>query len=355
MRRVAWALCAAVLLTSCGPDAPTPPPSLRVIVEVARMSDQALVVSLTGDVAARVTSELSFRVGGQILERGAEVGDHVTAGQVLATLDPQEQQANAAAAQANVEAGEAQVRQAASAFERQKGLIGQGFTTRREYDQAEAALRTAQATLESAKAQLGTARDQLDQTTLRATAAGILTARKAEAGEVVQAAQTVYILARDGPRDAVFNVYESIFTRERTNEPIRVALVSDPKIERTARMREISPVVDPSTGTVRVKFEIDDPLPEMTLGAPVIGSGRFKTRSVIALPWTALSTDGGQPAVWVVDPAIRSVSLRRVEIEAHEAGRILVRQGLEPGQIVVSRGQQLLRPGQVVDPVPAPP
>ena len=355
MRRAAYAIgIAGLLLCSCGRESPPPPPPLKVIVEAVQPADFASTVSLTGDVAARVTSELSFRVGGQILERKAEVGDHVTAGQVLATLDPQEQQANLVAAQAGIEASQAQLRQAASTFERQKELIGSGFTTRRDYDQAEAALRSAQGSLESAKAQLGTAQDQLDQTTLRAGVAGVLTARKAEAGEVVQAAQTVYSLAQDGPRDAVFNVYESIFVRERTGDTIRVALLGNPAIEREAHVREISPAVDTSSGTVRVKFEIIDPAPEMTLGASVIGSGRFKSRHMIALAWTALSADSGKPAVWVVDPASKAVSLHTIEIESYELGRILVRQGLEPGQLVVSRGQQLLRPAQVVDPVQAP-
>ncbi len=327
---------------------------MRVIVEVAQPTDYAPNIVLTGDVAARVTSELSFRVGGQIQERKADVGDRVVAGQILATLDPREQEANLAAAQADVDAREAQLRQADSTFDRQKSLIGQGFTTRREYDQAEAAWRSGQSAVDSAKAQLGTTRDQLDQTTLRAGAAGVLIARKAEAGEVVQAASTVYILAQDGPRDAVFNVYESIFVKERAREPIHVALVSDPRIERPAVIREVSPVVDTASGTVRVKFEITDPPPEMTLGAAIVGTGRFKPRPIIALPWTVLASDAGKPAVWVVDPATKAVSLRRIDIEAHEPGRILVRGGLAPGQIVVSRGQQLLRPGQVVDPVPAP-
>ena len=74
--------------------------------------------------------------------------------------------------------------------------------------------RTSQGALDGAKAQLGTAQDQSDQTVLKAGAAGFVTARVAEAGQVVQSGQTVYTLAQDGPRDAVFDVYEAFFVGE---------------------------------------------------------------------------------------------------------------------------------------------
>ena len=81
------------------------------------------------------------------------------------------------------------------------------------------------------------------------------------------------------------------------------------------------------------------------------GFGRFKAQKRIVLPWSALSSRDGKAAIWLVDQASKAVSLRPITVEAYEAERIVVRDGIEPGQMVVSRGQQLLRPGQVVDPV----
>ena len=179
-----------------------------------RWPTYAPTVRLTGEVRAQVESDLSFRVGGRITERMVNVGDHVTADQVLARLDPQQQQATVTAADAAVQSAEAVLRQATSSYERQKALLAQGYTTKREHDQAQEAFRTAQAALDTARAQFGTARDHLSDTVLRAGAPGVITARNAEAGQVVQVAQTVFSIAQDGPRDAVFNVYESIFTRE---------------------------------------------------------------------------------------------------------------------------------------------
>ena len=181
----------------------------------------------------------------------------MTADQVLARLDPQQQQATVTAAEAAVQAAEAVLRQATSTYERQKALLAKGFTTKREHDQAEEAYRTAQASLDAAQAQLGTARDQLSYTVLRAGVPGVITARNAETGQVVQVAQSVFSIAQDGPRDAVFHVHESIFTHEPGDPAIELTLVSDPAVKAKGTVREVSPTVDESSGTVRVKVGIE--------------------------------------------------------------------------------------------------
>jgi RND family efflux transporter MFP subunit len=272
----------------------------------------------------------------------------VTANQVLARLDPQEQQATVTAAEAAVRSAEAVLREATSTYQRQKALLAQGFTTKREHDQAEEAYRAARASLDTARAQLGTARDHLSDTVLRAGVAGVITARKSETGQVVQAAQTVFSIAQDGPRDGVFNVYESIFTHEPADPAIALTLVSNPAVKAKGTVREVSPTVDASNGTVRVKVGIEHPPAAMTLGAAVVGEGRFRSRKLVVVSWSALSTGSGQPAVWAVDPRTRTVSLKPIAIEGYETGKVLVREGLQPGEIVVTAGAQLLRPQQVV-------
>ncbi len=344
-------LGSAALVSGCQEESSVPKQPVRVGVEVARVAEYAPEIVLTGEVAARVASELSFRVSGRIVERRVEVGERVSADQALATLDPQEQRAELDAARAGVQAAEAQLRQAESTFDRQKSLIRQGYTTRREYDAAEEAFRSAQGALDVARAQLGTAEDQLAQTVLRPGVAGLITARHAEAGQVVQAAQPVFTLAQDGPREAVFNVYESLLAAEPAGDTIEVALVSDPRVTAQAKLREISPTVDPATGTVRVKFEIIDPPAAMTLGAPIVGKGRLRPKPGIILPWGALTSGQGGAAVWLLDAATRAVSLKPIMVAAYGPGSFLVKDGIEPGQTIVTRGQQLLRPGQVVEPV----
>jgi RND family efflux transporter MFP subunit len=346
--RVLCGLLVVGLLAGCRQDAATVPPLTRVRVVTAELVDFAPEVGVTGVIAARVQSEVSFRVAGKISERLANVGDHVTADQVLARLDPDEQQADVQAAKAGVQSTEAALRQAAATFERQKALLARGNTTRREHDQAEASLRTAEAQLEQSRGQLATATDQLAYTELRAGAPGIIVSRLAEAGQVVAQPQPIYGLAQDGDRDAVFNVHEWALANTALERGIVVSLVSDPAIRTGASVRLVSPAVDANTMTVQVKLALADTPAAMTLGSLVNGTAAAKVRKVFLLPWSSVFERAGKPAVWLVDPTRTTVSLRPVVIERLNRDTVAVT-GLEPRQTVVSAGVQMLRPGQKVE------
>jgi RND family efflux transporter MFP subunit len=343
----------AFALAACG-EAPKPPERmpLPVITQTVAIGPQFSSVSLTGEIRARVQSDLSFRTAGRIASRTAEIGDRVEAGQVLATLETTEQTADVNAATAGVQAAEATLRQVSATFQRQQTLMASGFTTQTNFESASQGLAAAQAALVSAKASLATAQEQLGYTSLRADASGVITARNAEAGQVVEAAQAVFTVARDGARDAVFDIYETLLTKPPTEEAIAITLLSNPAIKTSGKVREISPTIDPTTGTVRIKISIADPPPEMGLGAAVTGVGRFQTQDIAVLPWTAFFVQGDKPAVWVVDQNSKMVSLRPITVASYRSGELLVRDGLKSGDIVVIGGVQLLRPDQTVSPQP---
>ena len=342
-------ILSVALLSGCGKNAPIaekPPTPVRA--QAATKTSRGESVTLTGEIRARVQSDLSFRFAGRIAERKINVGDHVEAGQVLAVLETNEQEADLSSAKAGLQAAEATLKQTTSAFERQQTLMTTGFTTQSSFDNTKQAMEGAQAALESARAALGTAQDQLANTALRADAAGIVTARNAEAGQVVEAAQSVFTVAQDGARDAVFEIYESLLVKQPADTRVEIILLSDPSIKTAGTVREIAPAIDSSTGTVRVKVGLDQLPPQMGLGAAVAGVGQFQPRNVFTLPWTAFSQKDGQPAVWVVDPQSNVASPKPVVIDSYRTGELLVRDGLNPGDIVVTAGAQLLRPGERV-------
>jgi len=345
---LAIALLAAPLGGCNNGSASSIKPVAFVRTEIVRPHDHQRSVTQTGEVQARYRADLSFRVSGRVIERFVDVGFHVEPGQVLARIDPAEQQADVDAASAAVIAAESQLRVARATFERQKTLIAKGFTTSTAFDNAQAGLRTAEGTLDSAKAQLGTAKDALGYTELRAGAAGLITVRGLEIGQVVQAAQSVFTLAQDGDRDAVFDVDESIFLGDFESGQISLTLVSDPNVTAVGQVREVSPALDPKSSTVRVKVAIQNPPAGMTLGSAVAGTVKRKPVSQIALPWTALMAIGSKPAAWIVDPATNTVSLKPVSISGYEAGTVLISGGLEPGARVVVDGGKLLSSGQRV-------
>jgi len=346
------AACAALLLLLCGcQKQEAAAGKLPVMVRAAKVeiADYAPKTSLTGVIAARTLNNLAFRVGGRVAERLVEVGQHVEKGQVLARIDPQEQESDQRSAQADLDAAEAQLTQASAAFDRQKTLLAQGFTTRRDYDQADQALKVAQGNVQAAQSALDNAKENLAFTELRATAPGIVTARSVEAGQVVQAAQTVFTIAEDGDRDAVFNVNETLIVEAPPDPQVTIVLVSDPQVKATGKVREVSPAVDPASGSVRVKVAIPGTPAAMPLGAAVIGTIGAKPEKAVVLPWQALTSSEGSPAVWLVDPASKAVSIQAVRVLAYESGAVVIDGGLEPGQDVVTAGAQLLSPGETVE------
>jgi RND family efflux transporter MFP subunit len=345
---LALALLAAPLGACNDPAATTAERAAVVHTEIVQPQDGQASLTLTGEVQARFRADLSFRVSGRVLERLVDVGAHVDAGDVLARLDPAEQQADFDAATAGVAAAEAQLRVAQATFDRQNQLLSSGFTTRVAYDQAQEQLRTAQSALESAKAELGRSREALGDTELHARAAGMITARNLEIGQVVQAAQSVFTLAQDGERDAVFDVPESMFFADLESGRVSLALVSGADVTAVGYVREISPAVDPKSATVRVKVAIQNPPPAMTLGSAVAGTAGMKSAAEITVPWTALMATGSKPAVWIVDPKTKTASLRAVTVGAYEAGAVLIKEGLEAGDRVVIDGGKLLSSGQPV-------
>ncbi len=322
---------------------------IAVAVTGVQSSDYRPELTLSGAIAPRALVDVAFRLGGQVVERKAETGQHVEKGDPLARIDDAEQQANLRVAQASRDAAAAQLVQAQASFKRQQALLSQGFTTRSQYDQANQSLQTAQNTLASAESQLSNARDQLSYTELRAPVAGMVTARNIETGQVVQAAQTAFVIAQDGPRDAVFDVQETLVNLARTGMGVTIALLADPSVQARGEIREIAPVVDAQTGTVRVKVGIAETPPRMALGATVTGTVHMPPRKVVVLPWTALTSDAGRTAVWRVARDTHVTTLVPIRVLSYEKERVIVESGLNDGELVVTKGAQMLRSGQEAD------
>jgi RND family efflux transporter MFP subunit len=348
--RAALLLAAAMpLLSACGDgqddEAARGRPVGVVVVEPATLTEE---VRVTGDIQARKDVEAAFRIGGRVIERKAEIGARLAAGDLIARLDPATEENALKAARATLTAARGEVSTARNSYERQERLLAQGFTTRPRYDQARQDYETALARLEDAEARADATRDRLGFTELKADAAGTVTAIGAEPGEVVQPGQMVVRIARDDGRDAVVEVPAALLQSGSSAKAVRVSLVSDPSVTAAGRVREVSPEADPVTRTFRVRIGLEDPPEAMRLGAPVTAAVDLASNVVVAIPASALTAAGPAPAVWVVDPATSAVALRPVEILRFETGRAIVAEGLEPGDIVVTAGTQALHPGQKV-------
>ncbi|MFJ4143838.1 efflux RND transporter periplasmic adaptor subunit [Pseudomonas sp. NPDC089734] len=338
----------ALSISACSAGNPAEKARVRVAVQQVASSDVTTSVVLTGDIQARKVTDQAFRVSGKLVERFVDVGDRVRANQVLARLDPREQKTDLESANAEVAARESRLRLAQNNYQRQQTLLPKGYTNLSEYQQARSALESARGDLASLKAQQANARDQVGYTELVAVADGVITARHAEEGQVVQAATPVFSLAHDGEREAVFAAYESLLSSDQPGGTVLVRTLGLPDMEIPGTIREITPIVSASSGTLRVRVSLPDTATTLALGTVV--SARLMTHSqrAFTLPWSALSRTHGQPAVWLLDDKSQ-VRLARVQVLRYEQGQVVIASGLSDGDRVVSKGAQFLYPGQKVD------
>ena len=338
----------ATAVASC--DKPAPPTSQARPVRAVTVERRAQgeTVSLTGHIRAKDEVSLAFRLNGRMIEWPVNVGDVLKTGQVVARLDPQIEQNGLNTAQANLASIEAVLTQARLTFWRQQELIKNGWTSQAKFDEAKQKLETTQGQIEAAQAQLRTAQEQLSYTVLTADGPGVVTKAGAEPGEVVQAGKMIVQVARQGPRDAVFDVPEQLIRTGPRDGLIEIALTNDPSVRATGRVREVSPQADATTRTWQVKVGIIDPPQAMQLGSTVAGSIKLAAPPGVELPASALTEANGQPAVWVVDPQSKTVSLREVDVSRYDPGSVVISKGLENGEVVVTAGVQVLHPGQIV-------
>jgi len=340
---------AIVALPACHKEAEVQLPEVRPVRTLTVAKQPAGETGVfTGHIEAENEAALGFRISGRMIERSVNVGNRVQPGQVLARLDPEDERNGLRSAQANLSAAQGQLNQARNNFERQRRLQQRGVISKAEFDSAQEALQTAQARVDDAEAQVKLASDRLSFTELKADAAGSVTARGAEPGEVVQAGQMIVRIARQNGRDAVFDVPAQLLRSAPTDAEISVHLSEDPTVTATGRVREVGEQADPVTRTFQVKVGLTDPPAAMRLGSTVTGSVQLNSAPVITIPASALTRVNQQPAVWIVDPSSLTVSMRNIDVLRYDPGTVVVSHGLDTGDIVVTAGVQALHPGQKV-------
>jgi RND family efflux transporter MFP subunit len=347
--RALLALCMAALLAACRPAAEPPAPEIRP-VRVVTVEKRAggETVSLTGTVQAQTEVNYSFRIDGRLIERRADVGALIKPGEVIARLDPQNEQSALQSARAQLASARAQLVEQRNNYARQKQLLAERFISQAAFDQIAANLQSAESAVTSAQSQVELAQNRLDYTRLVADASGSVTAVGAERGEVVGAGRMVVQVARAGGRDAVFDVPAQVKDQAPANPEVVVSLTTDPKVSAKGRVREVSPRADPITGTFKVRVGLIDPPAGLRLGSTVTGRMRLDAATNIQIPASAVVRSSGQSAVWVVDPKTQTVAARNVDVASFDPDRVIISAGLDPGDVVVSAGVQALRPGQKV-------
>ena len=260
------ALLPAVALAACEPTtAQQPVPARPVLVTTVHYQPQVADRSFVGTVRPRIESDLGFRVAGKVSKRLVEVGNIVTAGQPLATLDEVDLDLQAEQAAAELSAATGVLAQAGAAETRTKDLQQKGWSTDAQLDQAKAAADEARARLNRAQRSVELTKNSLSYATLAADAPGVVTATLIEPGQVVAAGQTAIRVARLAEKEVVVAIPETLLARARLGEA-QVSIWSEPDKRHVAKLRELAPSADPATRTYLAKFSIPDAGSEVQLG-----------------------------------------------------------------------------------------
>ena len=332
-------------LAACDGAAPadprTQPPLVRTLVV---QDSSAEVRAFTGTVAARVESELGFRVPGKVLARLVDAGQAVKRGQVLMRIDPVDLALAAVAQEEAVSAAKARALQTAEDEVRYRELRASGAISASAYDQAKAAADAAAAQLKAAQAAADVARNASRYAVLVADGEGVVMATLAEPGQVVSAGQTVVRLAHAGPREAVVQLPETL--RPPLGAVAQASAFGQEGGSAPARLRQLASVADPFARTFEARFVLEGALANAPLGTTVtIRLANSHSAQGLQVPVGALADTGKGPGVWVIkgDPA--RVSWRAVSIQHLGDEEALVSGELNQGDRIVALGAHLLREG----------
>jgi len=302
--------------------------------------------AFTGIVAARVQSDLGFRVPGKVLERLVNAGQTVKRGQTLMRIDPTDLTLAVRARDEAVAAARARARQTADDELRYRDLVAGGAVSASAYDKVKADAEAARAQLNAAEAQAGVARNETGYAVLFADGDGVVVETLAEPGQVVSAGQVVVRLAHAGRREAVIELPETL--RPAIGSTGRATLYGSGQTG-SAKLRQLSDTANRQTRTFEARYVLDGPLADAPLGSTVsIQVSDGQSAQALQVPMGAIFDPGKGPGVWLVEGETPRVSWRAVQIAGLGGEAASVFGSLKPGDRVVALGAHLLHEGEHV-------
>jgi len=307
--------------------------------------------SFSGVVAARVQSDLGFRVPGKILERLVDAGQTVKRGQALMRIDPTDLKLATRAHDEAVAAATARARQTAEDEARYRDLVAAGAVSASAYDKIKAAADSARAELKAAQAQADVAHNETGYAVLLADSDGVVVETLGEPGQVVGAGQVVVRVAHAGRREALIAFPESL--RPAIGSAGRATLYGS-GLTGAAKLRQLSDAANPQTRTFEARYVLEGRLADAPLGSTVsieIQSGR--AAPALQIPVSALFDQGKGPGVWLVKGQEDQgqglqATWRAVQVAGLSGESAAITGGLAAGDRVVVLGAHLLHEGEAV-------
>ena len=300
------------------------------IVRVETPSRDTVTYTLqsTGDVVAMQAASVVAKVGGSLERVSSNIGDRVHAGQSLALIDTTELALTAQQTGATFAAARA-------AYERASQLLAESLASRQDFDNAEAAMKVAEANSRTAQARLGYAN-------ITAPFSGTVTARQFDPGAVLTAGTVLFTLADFDSVKVVINVLEKDVPLVTVGA--RATIVADalPQDTFAGRVGRTSDAVDPATRTMRAEIFVSNPAHRLKPGMYATANlALFQHPDAVTVPAAAVMRVGGDTFVFVVkgDTAHRLLVCTGIE----QGARCEIVSGLAGGESLITTGQQYVK------------
>jgi RND family efflux transporter MFP subunit len=315
-------------------------PAKTIIVGAA---EATRVRNFPGVIDANQKAQLAFRVAGKLQSLPVRESELVEQGQVIAQLDPTDFEIVLSSRVASYEESKAN-------FERAEKLLPKGHISKSDYDHLEAAYK-------NATAALADARQQLKYTTLRAPFAGQVAMRLVENFEEVQAKQVIVELQDISSLEVKVDLSEREVKRIRdtdTKPDIFANFDVAPGQRFPLTVKEYATVADPQTQTFRLTLAMDRPdsirvLPGMTTSVSVHLAPGSNGSAEFMIPISAIASDiNGKPQVWRVDEATMTVHPQPVKVGQMHGHAMVVYEGIQTGDRLVTAGVAFLSEGQSI-------
>jgi len=288
-------------------------------------------------------AELSFLVGGVVLEVPVSESTDVEAGDLIARLDPRDFESNVASAQASFANAEEE-------YQRAVRLAEQDAIAKNVLEQREAQRDVAQAQLDSAQ-------KALEDSVLRAPFAGVVASLPVRAQQTVSPGTQVATVIDVKSLEATVNVPARIIAGVPTQGDYGafVLLEAAPGREIPAVFLDADLVADATSQTYSVTFTFDSPedvlvLPGMNATLVVSSAGDQPAVESVSVPLAAVQSDGQGQYVWVVDPDAMTVSRRGIEVAPGIGESVVATTGLSLGEQIVGAGGAYLSEGMEITP-----
>ncbi len=350
MHKTHYLLLLPLLLSACEKPVETaPPPRPALVMKVGQHSLANNEMVLVGEVKSRYESNVGFRIAGKITKRLVDVGTHVKKGQVLATIDANDANLSAQAANADIQSAEANHALAKAELDRQRQLFDKQFISKSALDLREAEFKTAVARLRQVKSQSAVTGNQSNYTRLIADRDGVIAQITAEPGQVVAAGQQVAQIIDYQHIEVLVAVPESKMANLQVGQSVLVKLWANAEKTYAAKVREIAPAANPSTRAFDVRVAVIDPDAQLKVGMTAGVAFDTQASQKIVIPNTALTQLNGQNQVWVInDDGIANP--RAVSSGLYTEQGVEITSGLSAGEMIAIAGVHTLVKGQKVAP-----